>query len=179
MRSVFTFIRKQIAIVFAVLVSSVVGGATTAVVMAAIPDSSGVIHGCIRPNNNNLRVIDTEIGETCTVAQTPISWDKDGTKAYAHILEGGTLDTGRSKNVAIVEASDGDGGYIYCLDISVPVNIVNVTPGDDNGDPGTIGSVDPNFFDRIDSAGICSSFPSTDAIVLTGNTQGAVYLSFN
>ena len=88
MRSVLNFIKKQTALLLAVLIGSVIGGATTAVVLAAIPDSNGVIHGCIRPTNQNLRIIDTEAGQNCTGGQTLISWDQNaGGKVYGNRVE--------------------------------------------------------------------------------------------
>ena len=44
------------------LVGAVVGAflAAGAVTLAAIPDSSGVIHGCYQKNSGQLRLIDTE-----------------------------------------------------------------------------------------------------------------------
>ena len=47
-----------------------------AVALAAIPDSSGVIHGCYQKNVGNLRVIDT--GDSCRPSEIAISWSETG-----------------------------------------------------------------------------------------------------
>jgi hypothetical protein len=47
-----------------------------AVALAAIPDSSGVIHGCYQKNVGNLRVIDT--GDDCRPSEIAISWNETG-----------------------------------------------------------------------------------------------------
>lgn len=41
--------------------------ATSGVAVAAIPESDGVIHGCYSSASGQLRVIDTEEGDTCAV----------------------------------------------------------------------------------------------------------------
>jgi hypothetical protein len=58
----------------AILSASLVAGAA----YASIPDSSGVIHGCSQKVNGQLRVIDTNQGQSCSAAETPISWNQTG-----------------------------------------------------------------------------------------------------
>jgi hypothetical protein len=48
------------------------------VAIAAIPDSNGVISGCYTKVGGNLRVIDTEKGQTCLKQELPISWNQAG-----------------------------------------------------------------------------------------------------
>jgi hypothetical protein len=45
---------------------------------ATIPDSSGVIHGCYLTNNGQLRVIDTQLGDTCRPSETALDWNHTG-----------------------------------------------------------------------------------------------------
>ena len=45
---------------------------------AAIPDSGGVIHGCYQKNNGQLRVIDTEAGQTCMLSETSLDFNRTG-----------------------------------------------------------------------------------------------------
>ena len=40
----------------------------------AIPDANGVIHACSNQASGNLRLIDTEAGETCGNNELPLSW---------------------------------------------------------------------------------------------------------
>src|SRR3954454_14664 len=49
-----------------------------AVALAAIPDSSGVIHGCYQKNVGNLRVIDPDAGDKCRPPEITISWNQTG-----------------------------------------------------------------------------------------------------
>jgi len=60
-----------------VLVLALVGAGVT---YAAIPDSSGVIHGCYTNRGGILSVIDPSTGQTCSSLQTPIAWNQQGPK---------------------------------------------------------------------------------------------------
>ena len=53
------------------------------VAYAAIPGSSGVINGCYSGGQGQLRVIDTEKGETCKNNETAISWNQKGVQGEA------------------------------------------------------------------------------------------------
>lgn len=53
----------------------VIGGG---IAYATIPDSGGVIHGCVAKGTGNLSVIDTEAGEACNAKQTPLDWNQTG-----------------------------------------------------------------------------------------------------
>ncbi|MGH2398174.1 MAG: hypothetical protein ACRDFW_14620 [bacterium] len=48
------------------------------VAWATIPDSGGVIHGCYADQRGNLRVIDTEVGQTCGYNETGLVWNQTG-----------------------------------------------------------------------------------------------------
>jgi hypothetical protein len=48
------------------------------VAYAAIPGSSGMINGCYVSGQGQLRVIDTENGETCKKNETALSWNEQG-----------------------------------------------------------------------------------------------------
>jgi hypothetical protein len=50
-----------------------------AVVQAAIPDASGVIHACYRANGN-LRLVDKS---SCTSGETPLTWNQTGPQGPA------------------------------------------------------------------------------------------------
>jgi Collagen triple helix repeat (20 copies) len=69
----FTFGRLR-WLVAGVVVGAVGGG----VAFAAIPDSSGVIHGCYQKNVGNLRVIDPSAGDNCRPSEIAISWSQTG-----------------------------------------------------------------------------------------------------
>jgi len=66
-----------------VLVALAVGGAIfgiAAAVQASIPDASGVIHGCYQKVNGQLRVIDTDKGQTCNPSELQLQWSQTGPK---------------------------------------------------------------------------------------------------
>jgi hypothetical protein len=52
--------------------------AAAAVAVAAIPDSSGVIHGCRNTRTGALRVIDTDAGQACTSVEAALNWQQSG-----------------------------------------------------------------------------------------------------
>lgn len=118
-------------LLFAVIAAAIVGGATTAVVMASIPDSTGTIHGCYNTNNGNLSVIDSDAGQTCTNKQSPLSWSASGSTGsgasatnYAYAIRdlntgAITLDFTRSKGVTnFVPVSNGQNSEVACITFS-------------------------------------------------------------
>jgi len=44
----------------------------------AIPDLTGVIHGCYKDSDGKLRVIDTDAGETCGPSEIGLDWNQQG-----------------------------------------------------------------------------------------------------
>jgi hypothetical protein len=54
-----------------------------ALAYAAIPDSSGVIHGCYLKTNGALRVIDPPPSSRCTANEVPITWNQTGREGPA------------------------------------------------------------------------------------------------
>ena len=64
-------------LLLALILGAAVFGVVSAV-QAAIPDSSGVIHGCYQKNVGNLRVIDSSAGDSCRPSEIGISWSQTG-----------------------------------------------------------------------------------------------------
>ncbi len=121
---------KKLGLVLAVVSAAIVGGATTAVVLAAIPDSGGTIHGCYRNNagftdpKGALRVIDSDLNQACTAQETALNWSNGGSgsggpKGYAfgvdNIWGGGTvtLDAARTKNIIMPDPQ-----YPFCFTLT-------------------------------------------------------------
>jgi hypothetical protein len=69
--------KEQTKLLIGIGAGLAVGGLSSAVVLASIPDGNGVFHGCIRPTNGNLRIIDSAT-ETCAGGQTPITFNQTG-----------------------------------------------------------------------------------------------------
>lgn len=77
--SIVTSSTKGIRFFAAIVAATMVGGLTTAMVMASVPNSTtGVIDGCY-DSNGALRVIDTEASATCDTGETPVSWNGSNT----------------------------------------------------------------------------------------------------
>lgn len=62
----------------AALVIIMLGLATCQTADAGIPDASGVIHGCYKKDQGSLRVIDTEMGQTCLSSEIALQWNQTG-----------------------------------------------------------------------------------------------------
>jgi hypothetical protein len=52
--------------------------AAVSVAYAAIPDGSGVIHGCYVQRSGNLRVVDPSAGQSCVSSETQLNWNSQG-----------------------------------------------------------------------------------------------------
>jgi hypothetical protein len=66
--------RSRLAVVLgSVFVLAVAGG----VAYATIPDSNGVIYGCLHDNSGHLRVIDTD-SDSCRHHESPLDWNRTG-----------------------------------------------------------------------------------------------------
>jgi hypothetical protein len=57
--------------------------AGTAVAVASIPDSAGVIHGCRNLKSGALRVIDTDAGQSCSKDEAALTWNQTGPQGPA------------------------------------------------------------------------------------------------
>jgi hypothetical protein len=67
-------LKKIIAVIFAAML-------LTGVAYASIPDSSGVIHGCVKngtTGQREIRVIDTAYTTTCMAGWTAVTWNQEG-----------------------------------------------------------------------------------------------------
>jgi len=60
---------------FTLIVAVVTAGA---VAYAAIPDGSGVIHGCYSKRDGALRVIDPSTGDSCSGKELSLAWNQTG-----------------------------------------------------------------------------------------------------
>lgn len=87
MRRALFIIKARLALVGVIIAATAVGGVTTAIVSAAIPDSGGTIHGCYKNSvgilnpKGSLRVVNTDSGESCTSQETPLDWSQQGSSA--------------------------------------------------------------------------------------------------
>lgn len=172
-------IRAKLALFITVIFGAVIGGATTGMVMAAIPDSNGQINACYKNSTQILRV--TDPAANCATNETPLSWaSTGGASAYGHFLADGTLDSNRSSNILSFSRilSSNMGQYVYCIDVaSVPKSISALNEGylDD-----TLASLDPSSQAWASiSDGQCPA--NTDAVItagLNGTESNSTYVTF-
>jgi uncharacterized protein YjbI with pentapeptide repeats len=80
-KKILKFVKDKTMFLTAIALATMVGGISTAVVMAAIPDNSGVLHACYRNSaglldpKGSVRIID-DASESCTGQETAITWDQ-------------------------------------------------------------------------------------------------------
>ena len=146
--------RRLLVVVTCVLVAVSAGS----IAYASIPDGLGVIHGCYAKSSGALRVIDSAVG-SCKATESQLSWNQQGLEgpggpagpqgsavAYAHVLQDGTIDFARSKNVSIPDAAlPAAAQGFYCLRASVPVSNVMATPEYNATDDASVGLVIPTI----------------------------------
>jgi hypothetical protein len=145
---------KKTAFVLAVAGATVVGGASTVLVRAAIPDTAGVIHGCYRGSglltNGTLRVVDTDAGKTCNSNETSLNWNQSssgGSSApVVHDANGQALGT-------LLETSGGTSVYNATLH-----RVIHMIQGGYNNQI-EIGDDTSPYFTTTD----CTGTPYTDA----------------
>lgn len=83
MRKLKSFANKNLKVLGIVITGAVVGGATTGVVMAAIPDSSGIIHGCRNNLTRALTVVDSP-SQSCGLGTTALDWSQNGKSSVVY-----------------------------------------------------------------------------------------------
>lgn len=78
-RAAIQYTKQQTRLLLAVMVASAAGALGGAVVMASIPDASGIIHACYRNTalQKTFRVLDTATG-TCNANETELTWNQQG-----------------------------------------------------------------------------------------------------
>ena len=65
-------------VVIALLGAGALAALGGGIAYADVPDSSGVIHGCVKTGHGQLRLIDTAAGETCLKSETAVTWNQTG-----------------------------------------------------------------------------------------------------
>ena len=77
MKSLLSKAKQKLTFLGAVTISVLIGGLTSAVVLASIPDNQGLIHTCYKPTNGTLAVVDSPT-KTCGAGQTALNWSQGG-----------------------------------------------------------------------------------------------------
>src|SRR5947209_7434903 len=66
-------------------VTAVLGLAAAGISYAAIPDGSGIIHGCYNNTSGALKVIDSATVSTCPTGTTKLNWNQKGPRGLQGI----------------------------------------------------------------------------------------------
>jgi hypothetical protein len=101
-----------LALIFAVI--------TSTAVYASVPDSNGVIHGCILSGSRFLRIIDTATS-SCRPTETPISWSAGGNPASLQLSVSPTPVESSEALSLTVTVAGGQGGIVL-FEITDPVS---------------------------------------------------------
>lgn len=92
MNKLLTSARGKLRFLGAVSLAMLVGGATSAVVLAAIPDSNGQINACYKNTSGALQL--TDPAGNCGSKFTPISWSQHAPTVLSNRLEVATGTSG-------------------------------------------------------------------------------------
>lgn len=111
----------------AAIVAAIVGFAAAGIAYASIPDSNGLINGCYKKQNGQLRVIDTGAGRACSGSEKPLSWT-GATVLFANVNADGTLVDGDA-TAASRPYGAGTGFYTVTFGQAVSNCAAVATPG--------------------------------------------------
>jgi len=183
LRKVAHKLTKSGGLLLAVVFAAVVGGATTAVVMAAIPSSNGTISACYKNSagltnpKGNLRVINSDTGDTCTSQETALNWSANSPKiAHLALNSDGTLDTPYSTGITrmhFFELYPDDNIYATCVEVGFTPKSVTESDYLAHTTVGGFGAAQSG----IDSD--CGSGYNAEITTVGSNPSGTNYTFFN
>lgn len=133
MKKALSFIKSKLAFLIAIASASAIGGATTAMVIASIPDSNGVVHTCYSTTRGTLYVIDNS-SQSCGTGESSLTLNQ--APSYAFIRYDGTtasIDTNVPNRGVSIVSSTGNVSDVVCLDISGNPSLVQATPSTISG----------------------------------------------
>ncbi len=130
--------RQRISPAWAVAVGAlVVAGGGAAV--AAIPDGSGVIHGCYQKSSRHLSVIDPAQGEQCKAGEVALEWNKQGQSGVVGPI-GPTGPQGPKGDTGATGADGAKGDPCHSSDLECRGPVGPRGEKGDTGDSGPIGA---------------------------------------
>ena len=80
-------VRGQAKVIFGVATGMLVGGSASAVVLAAIPDNTGVIHACYKTSGGQTRIVDNS-SQSCNSNESAVSWNSAAPGQFVTNLAG-------------------------------------------------------------------------------------------
>jgi hypothetical protein len=182
MVEVVRFVKNKTALLCAIILAAIIGGATSAVVLAAIPDSNGTINGCYSKITGQLRVINAP-SQNCNGLENSLSWAQNGgSPAYAHIEYNSSsntysVDSDLSKNITFLQIDPVDMDQLCFMVNFTPKNI-SYTPTVGAGFPSFISIKGPDgWTDTGGGSPDCGSV--SGANVQVSEPAQSFYLQFN
>jgi hypothetical protein len=150
--SIFRAAKEKVTLVAAVTLAAIIGGATTGVVMAAVPDG-GSVNTCYKTSGGEVRVIDAS-NESCANDETALNLSDAMTQTNSALINysGSQIDQSSRRSVVSFDFVDADGdgtGYkeTLCLQFAFdPSTVFAVGPdgqrynasAEVSADPGSI-----------------------------------------
>jgi hypothetical protein len=172
--------RRRVALAALSVVAISAGG----IAYAAVPDGTGVIHGCRANASGTLRVIDSEQGEGCRPSETALDWNQRGrqgpdgppgpagtAKAWARIDGLGEITSSHGLGSATVTHPRTG---VYCIH-SLPFEphvAVGTSPNGIVSDPGEPGGFAPIGYDLNVTAATLDRVASPDNFLAICDTPG-------
>lgn len=92
MRNLIKTVSSKGGYLIALALASLAGGLISAIALAAIPDSSGTIHGCYKNSTGMLKVIDNSTA-SCGSGETGLNWSQNGSGTLLKDANGQVLGT--------------------------------------------------------------------------------------
>jgi hypothetical protein len=167
--------RSRVALAALTVAAISAGG----IAYAAIPDGTGLIHGCRAEPGGALRVIDSEQGEACRPNETELTWNQTGprgsqgpagtAKAWVRIDGSGAVIASHGLGSATVtHPSTG----VYCIhNLPFEPNVaVGTAPNGIVLDPGAPGGFAPSGYDLNVTAATLNRVASPDTFLAICDT---------
>lgn len=149
MKKLLNFIKGKIVLLGAVIVSAIVGGASTAIVLAAIPDGDGIIHACRLNLTGAVRIIDSA-SQNCSGLETAINWSQGGGGGTIHDADGQVIGN-------ILDSRDGSGSPLVVYNSALN-RIVSVNYSDDAAHYAIVNAGNSVYFASDDCTGTAYTF---------------------
>lgn len=99
--------RSRLVVLLAISVVAL--GIAGGIAYATIPDADGVIHACANPGGGAIRVIDTDLGQSCRASEVALDWNRQGRPGVSGLHRVAAMSAIDSENFKDVAADCPDG----------------------------------------------------------------------
>lgn len=124
MKRIINILNSKMKLLIGIVSGLVVGGVATVAVMAATPDSSGVIHSCYKNSNGALRIIDNAT-QSCGNNETALGWNQAGSSSDTTLFTGrvGDISYGEGRFIIGARSSNYNGNSSTSLSPPYPIKV--------------------------------------------------------